>query len=99
AALPPASDDEEAGDDALLARVAAGDHPAFAQLVRRHATRFYRVAYRFTADRQEAEDVVQDAFIRLWEKPQRFEAGKGAAFSTWFYRVVVNLCLDRQKKK
>ena len=91
---------EEGEDDALLlTRIVSGEHAAFAQLVRRHSERFYRVAYRFTSNRTEAEDVVQEAFLKLWEKPQMWQAGKQTRFTTWFYRVVVNLCLDRQKKK
>ena len=86
-------------DVALLAAITAGDHAAFVQLVRRHTNRFYRLAYRFLSNRAEAEDVVQDAFLNLWEQPGRWQPEMGYAFTTWFYRVVVNLCLDRQKKK
>ena len=92
---------ETAGEDdaRLLARVCAGDQPAFATLVRRHSDRFYRLAYRFTASRPEAEDIVQAAFVRLWERPGMWQAEKKASFTTWFYRVVTNLCLDHRKKK
>jgi RNA polymerase sigma-70 factor, ECF subfamily len=90
----------ETDDDAsLMSRIAAGDQAAFSQLVRRHTDRFYRVAYRFTAHRQDAEDRVQEAFVKLWERPQMWEAGRNSAFTTWFHRVVINLCLDHQKKK
>lgn len=86
-------------DAALLEEIRQGNRPAFAALVRRHATRFYRVAYRYLHHREESEDMVQDAFLKLWEEPHRWQPDKGAAFTTWFYRVVVNLCLDRQKRK
>ena len=86
-------------DAVLLTRVVAGEHAAFAVLVRRHSERFYRVAYRFMLNRTEAEDIVQEAFVKLWEKPQMWQAGKDTLFTTWFYRVVVNICLDREKKK
>jgi RNA polymerase sigma-70 factor (ECF subfamily) len=87
-------------DDAtLLIAIGRGDHAAFVQLVRRHTNRFYRLAYRFTGNRTEAEDVVQDAFLKLWENPANWQPERGFAFTTWFYRVVVNLCLDRRKKK
>ncbi len=91
----------EAGmDDArLLACIKSGEHEAFAVLVRRHNLRFYRIAYRFVSSRAEAEDVVQDAFLKLWENPDGWNPEKNSAFTTWFYRVVVNLCLDRNKKK
>lgn len=87
-------------DDArLLERIRQGDKIAFAVLVRRHSERFYRVAYRFSGNRTEAEDIVQEAFIKLWEKPDMWKEDRKTAFTTWFYRVLVNLCLDYQKKK
>lgn len=86
-------------DIQLLARIVQQDHQAFAQLVRRHTERFYRIAVRTLMDREEAEVVVQEAFLKLWEKPTAFDPGKGAAFTTWFYRLVVNLCQDVNRKK
>jgi len=85
-------------DICLLERIALGDRTAFAGLVRRHTTKFYRVAYRFVGNRNEAEDIVQDAFIKLWEKPTVWQPERNASFTTWFYRVVVNLCLDHLKR-
>lgn len=92
-------DESDADDAELMACIKKGEHPAFAILVRRHSTRFYRVAYRFTANRAEAQDVVQDAFLKLWENPESWNPDKNSAFTTWFFRVVVNLCLDLKKKK
>lgn len=86
-------------DAALLARISEGNASAFAALVERHNRRFYALAYRFTMHRQEAEDVVQDAFLKLWERPDQWQADRNTRFTTWFYRVVVNLCLDRKKRK
>ena len=83
---------ESPDDESLLARVGEGDGPAFAMLVRRHSDRYYRLAYRYTARREEAEDIVQAAFIKLWETPDIWDPRRGAKFTTWFYRVVVNLC-------
>jgi RNA polymerase sigma-70 factor, ECF subfamily len=89
-----------AEDDAeLLARIGKGEEAAFATLVRRHTERFYRVAYRFTGSRTEAEDIVQEAFLKLWARPLLWQIDRNTAFTTWFYRVVVNLCLDHKKKK
>lgn len=90
---------DDRDDDALLKLIQEGSHQAFAALVRRHAERFYRIAYRFTASRTEAEDAVQEAFLKLWERPHLWESGQGARFTTWFYRIVVNGCLDRKRKK
>jgi RNA polymerase sigma-70 factor, ECF subfamily len=99
--FPPQSgtEEQEASDARLLQRVAQGDNEAFAVLVSRHTQRFYRVAYRFVRQQSEAEDIVQDAFLKLWEKPDAWQADRNTAFTTWFHRVVLNLCLDRAKKK
>ena len=86
-------------DSELLALVQDGSHPAFAALVERHTDRFYRLAFRYLQNRQAAEDVVQDAFLKLWEDPAKWQPDKNSRFTTWFYRVVVNLCLDWQKRK
>ncbi len=92
--------EENAESDALLLEhIAEGDHGAFAELVRRHTARFFRVAYRFLGNRSETEDIVQDAFLKLWERPGLWQSDKNTAFTTWFYRIVVNQCLDFVKKK
>ncbi len=90
---------EQRDDAELLCGIQNGSHPAFSALVHRHARRFYSVAYRFTARREDAEDVVQDVFLKLWERPEMWQPEKQAKFTTWFYRVVVNQCLDRHKRK
>ena len=93
-------EEPEVEDDAhLLERIGKGEKAAFSTLVRRHTARFYRVAYRFTGSRSEAEDMVQEAFLKLWERPAMWQIDRNTAFTTWFYRVVVNLCLDYKKKK
>ena len=86
-------------DSELLDLVQHGSHPAFAALVERHTERYYRLAYRYLQNRAAAEDMVQDAFLKLWEDPGRWRPEKNCKFTTWFYRVVVNLCLDWQKRK
>jgi RNA polymerase sigma-70 factor (ECF subfamily) len=85
-------------DVELLALTAAGDQAAFAELVRSHQSRVFNMAYRFSRDRQDAEDLTQEVFLKVWKYAQTFK-GK-SAFSTWLYRLAVNTCLnDRQKKK
>jgi RNA polymerase sigma-70 factor, ECF subfamily len=86
-------------DHELLTLIQDGSHHAFAELVKRHTERFYRLAYRYVQTKETAEDIVQDAFLRLWEDPGKWQAERNSKFTTWFYRVVVNLCLDWQKKK
>lgn len=88
---------QDASDAVLMDMVARGDQGAYAILVTRHADRFLRLAERLLSDRAEAEDVMQDAFTRLWQKADRFDANT-ARFTTWFYRVVSNACTDRMRR-
>lgn len=85
-------------DDALMARVAAGDQRAFARLVARHSPRAQALAHRFTGSAAEAEDIVQEAFWRVWGAAGRWRPS-GARFSTWMHRIVVNLCVDRERRQ
>jgi RNA polymerase sigma-70 factor, ECF subfamily len=89
----------EKDDHELLALIQDGNGQAFATLVERHTERFYRLAYRYLQSKAAAEDVVQDAFVKLWENPAIWQPERNSRFTTWFYRVVVNLCLDAQKRK
>lgn len=78
-------------------RIAGGDVFAFAELVRRHTPSVYRASYRMLYDRQEAEDVTQECFARLWQNAPRWcETGNGVP--AWLHRVTVNLCFDRRRK-
>lgn len=86
-------------DESLIRQVQNGKHEAFAELVNRHSKRFYGTAYRLLFSRTDAEDVVQQAFLKLWERRLSWNQNKGAKFTTWFYRIVVNLCLDHKRKK
>ena len=85
------------GDAELLRAVAGGDRAAFDRLSRRHLDRAYGVALRMTGSRADAQDVVQDVFLRLWQRPDAWRPGQ-AQFSTWLYRVVVNRCLDLKRR-
>ena len=90
------SDYSEARDaDAdLLARYAAGDEAAARLLSTRLSPRAYAHAFRVLGDRAEAEDVTQEAMLRLWKQAPKWDAGRAQA-ATWLYRVVANLCFDR----
>lgn len=85
-------------DDALLARYAAGDRAAAQILLDRLAPRVLRLARRLLQDPAEAEDVTQEAMLRLWQIAPRWQAG-GAQPSTWLHRVAVNLATDRLRKR
>ena len=86
-----------AEDDELMRLAGGGDAAAFSRLVARLAPRAGSVAARLTGNRSDAEEVVQEAFTRLWLKAPDWQPG-GAMPSTWLHRVVVNLALDRRRK-
>jgi RNA polymerase sigma-70 factor (ECF subfamily) len=86
------------GDDALMARVRARDAAAFRILVDRHVRPLHRIAYRLIGDATEAEDLAQEALLRLWRDAAKWQAG-GAGTGAWLKRVVVNLCLDRLRRR
>lgn len=88
----------EDSDGALLTRVARGDAVAFRRLVERHAAPLHRLAWRLLADTAEAEDVVQEAFARLWTGAPGFRPGE-AQPGAWLRRVARNLCLDRLRRR
>ena len=85
-------------DEELLVLVGGGDRQAYRILVERHGRRVLGMARRMTGNLAEAEDVAQEAFLRVWQRAADWR-DKGAKFSTWLYRVVMNLCLDRQRRK
>ena len=85
-------------DEVLMTEVAAGSTHAYGQLVDRHARRYRALAYRFLMNEATADDCLQDCFIALWQKPQRFDATK-ARFTTWFHRIVVNRALDIKRRR
>jgi RNA polymerase sigma-70 factor (ECF subfamily) len=87
---------DEASDEDLMARIAAGDEPAFRQLARRYVARAVGLARRITGNDADAEEVVQEALLRVWTNAPRWRPL--AAFRTWFYRVVLNLCLSRRRR-
>ncbi|GAA6176795.1 RNA polymerase sigma subunit ECF family protein [Sulfitobacter pacificus] len=89
------------GDDAeaaLLQRYAAGDGAAARMLATALTPRLYAHALRVLGDTAEAEDVTQDALLRLWKIAPDWRSGE-AKVSTWLYRVVANLCTDRLRKR
>ncbi len=80
-------------DDHLLERIATGDEAAFRQLVERHVDKAYALALRILRNAADAEDVVQDALVKVWTTRGGWRPGS-ARFSTWLYRVVTNRCID-----
>ena len=94
----PGKHGEDSEDAAgLLARSARGDRRAFDELVTRYGPMALRVAARMAPDRQSAEDIAQEAMVRIWRRAEEFD-GRRARFTTWLYRIVVNLCIDLRRK-
>jgi RNA polymerase sigma factor (sigma-70 family) len=81
-------------DAALLARVARAEPAAVRALVARKLPRLLALATRMLGDRMEAEDIAQEAFVRIWKHAPRWREGE-ARFDTWLHRVALNLCYDR----
>src|SRR6266508_861307 len=82
---------------AVLARARQGDSEAFRALVERHSRSVFRLAFRMTGNEQDAEDVVQEAFLRAYRQLGRFQAR--ANFGTWLYRIVANCSVDLMRSK
>lgn len=89
---------DEVSDEALLVLYANGDPDAARMLTRRLAPRALGYATRLLADRAEAEDVTQEAMLRLWRVAPDWRRGE-AQVSTWLYRVVTNLCTDLRRAR
>ncbi|MEO1454240.1 MAG: RNA polymerase sigma factor [Pseudomonadota bacterium] len=87
----------EVSDEALLVAYGNGDRAAAQALTLRLTPRIFGYAARVLSDRTEAEDVVQEAMLRLWKIAPDWRQGE-AQVSTWLYRVTVNLCTDRLRK-
>lgn len=85
-------------DDALLTLFANGEQAAARELTNRLAPRAFGVAMRVLGDRAEAEDVAQEAMVRLWRMAPDWQPGT-AKVSTWLYRVTLNLCLDIKRRR
>ncbi len=79
-------------DEALVARAAAGDVPAFEELVRRYQDRVHNFALRWTGNPADAEEVTQEAFLKAFRALPRFRGD--AKFSTWLFQIAKNVCIN-----
>lgn len=86
-----------ADERALMARVGAGDAAAFNRIVGLHMARVHGLAWRMLGDSAEAEDVVQECFVKLWVNAKGW-APSGGGLGAWLRRVATNACLDRLRK-
>ena len=88
----------KATDDELLFWSAQGDRRAFDEIVVRHGSFVLSVASRLIPNFRDAEDIAQDAMVKVWHHAGRFNP-KRARLRTWLYQIVVNLCIDRRRRK
>ncbi|MGD8787002.1 MAG: sigma-70 family RNA polymerase sigma factor [Phycisphaerales bacterium] len=84
-------------DEELMLAVGRGDLNAFEEIVLRHQHSAWNISYRFLGNKTDAEDVAQEAFLKLLDSAERYRPT--ASFRTYFYRIVTHLCLDRVAKK
>ncbi len=84
-------------DAEVLARVGQGEEAAFRLLISRKLSRVHGLAVRLLGDRGQADEVAQEAFLRVWRQAPDWRAGQ-ARFDTWLHRVVLNLCHDRRRR-
>ena len=87
----------DGADETVLARARTGDREAFRTLVERHSRAVFRVAYRVTGNEQDAEDVVQETFLKAYHELPRFEARSGVG--TWLHRIAANCAIDLLRKR
>ncbi|KKO53127.1 RNA polymerase sigma factor SigW [Paenibacillus sp. DMB20] len=84
--------------DVRLAKLARkGDQRAFAEIVELYKDKIFHLAYRMLNNRHEAEDIVQETFLRVYKNLDRYDENQ--KFSTWIYRIGTNLCIDRLRKR
>ena len=82
-------------EENLVRKSAEGDHQAFRQLVESHQDLAYSIAFRFTRNENESEDIVQDAFVNVWKNISRYDSA--FRLRAWISRIVTNRCLDYLK--
>src|SRR5438477_7004331 len=87
----------EMSDQGAVAAVRAGDRDAFRLLVEKHSRNIFKLGYRMTGNEQDAEEVVQETFLRAFRKIGDFE--ERANFGTWLYRIATNCSLDLLEKR
>ncbi len=84
-------------DTCLVREALEGNRAAFEQLVKTHDQAVLRLVLRITGSRNEAQDISQEAFLRIYKKLDGFRLD--SSFSTWIYRIVTNVCLDHLRRK
>lgn len=87
----------ERSDNEIITEVLNGNVEAYTEIIRRHKQRIYRVVYRFAPDLHEANDLLQEVFIKIYRVLNQYD-GK-ASFASWALRVASNLCIDHLRRR
>lgn len=90
---------ESFDSEALIRRCQCGDPLALEVLIRRHQNYVYRLCYLVMRNEQDAEDMTQETFVRAFRALPRFEIREGTSFEAWLYRVAVNACRSRMRRR
>ena len=85
-------------DEELMARVMDGDRDAYAMLVNRHLDAIHAFAYRLTLNAEDAADLAQETFLRVWHRASRWRPGR-VKFTTWLHRITRNLSIDAHRRR
>lgn len=93
---PRAAEGDGARDEALVARAASGDKEAYRALVERYQHRVYSIAFEIVRNREDAEDVAQESFVKTYLSLKDFKGE--SSFFTWLYRIVYNMALDVRRR-
>ena len=88
---------EKISDEELMIQVANQEMSAFQEIITRHQQRALSIAYKLLGNWHSAEDIAQDAFIKIYSAASSYKPQ--AKFTTWLYRIVVNLCYDHMRKR
>ena len=92
--LPRPGDDT---DEHLMLRVGRGERAAFDEIVRRYSRKMVNVAYQIVGEREQAEDIAQETFLRAYKSAARYT--EMAKFSTWLYTIAINLCRNELRRR
>lgn len=84
-------------DDALIQRCRAGEEAAFEEMVAAYHRRVWSIAYQMSGDPDDADDITQEAFVRVYRSVGKFR--EESSFSTWLYRITMNLCTDFLRRR
>jgi len=93
----PTNESVEPDDRELVRTIQSGNAEAFEQLVRRKTSKVYGLCYRIIGNAEDAKDIAQLVFIKLWENLNKYDANY--AFDTWLYRMVTNVAIDFMRNK